>query len=249
MSKKGKLGLLFFAICLILVTAVSTFLILNPAGEELPGVTEQVAFQSYVVVDVYRPVGGEMVLVYHNESHNVITNVGLHVIGRYLGGQTGAWQWTAALGGTGGSLNKYYSTGAPTWFALSTDSTGADATHSSWQAVDGSYGSDIEITTGGLSRANAAVAPGVFTPAVFYSAGSGTTRGLYTYSIARTFTVATGFSFDDVQKAGLFTGAWNANTGGAAGSSITPLVAENTFAPVDLGAGDSIAITWRIAFQ
>jgi hypothetical protein len=235
MSRNRKLSLAIFGICLILVTAVSTFLIINPAGEELPGVTEQIAFQSYVVVDVYRPVGGEMVLVYHNESHNVITNVGLHVLARRLAGQ-GTWQWiTGAQGGN----DKWYTVGDPTYIALSTDNTGAAAEHSSWQAVDLSYGSDIEITTGGLQRAT-----GTFTQAVAYTAGSGTTKGSHTYSISKTFLA--GSSFIGVQKAGLFTGDWNNNDGSAFGAAITPLVAENTFTPVTLSAGDQIAVTWRI---
>jgi hypothetical protein len=243
MSRNRKLTLGIFAICLILVMAVSTFLIVNPAGEELPGVTEQIAFQSYVVVDVYRPVGGEMVLIYHQESHNVITNVGLWVIARELTTQTTAWQWLIAQGGN----DKYYSVADPMWIALSTDNTGASATHSSWQTFDGSYGGNIEITTGGLGRV--AVPTAGFTQAVAYTPGGTplpTDQGSYTYSISRTFTVATGFSFTGVQKAGLFTGTYNVNDGSTSALAITPLVAENTFEPVTLSAGDSIAITWRI---
>lgn len=237
MGRKIKVSLGTVAICLlILAIAVSAFLLTNQAGGELPSVTERVAFQSYVVVDIYRPVGGEMVLICHHESHNVITNVGLHVIARELsGGYT--WKWTTAEGGN----DKYYRVSDPRYIALSSDATGVDAAHSSWQAVDESYGSDIEITTGGLQRAS-----GSFTSDVAYTAGTGTTTGSLTYAISKTFTVETGSSFTAIQKAGLFTGTYNTNDGSTSSNAITPLVAENTFTPVDLNAGDQIAITWRI---
>ena len=201
-----------------------------PSGSERLGVT------SYVTIDVYRPVDGNMILIYHHESHNVITNVGLHVIERRLG-DAGNWQWTVTQGGN----DKYYRVAAPTNIALSSDGTGADAIHSSWQAVDGSYPSDIEITTGGLGRAS-----GTFTMDTAYTAGSGTTMGSVTYTISKTFTVAAGSSFTNVQKAGLFSGTYNTNDGSTSSLAISALVAENTFTPVNLNAGDQIAITWSI---
>jgi hypothetical protein len=238
MSKKRKLSLAIFAICLILVMAVSTFLIINPAGEKLSGVTEQVAFQSYVVVDVYRPVGGEMVLIYHDESSNVITNVGLHVIARFLSSAGTSWQWSST---TEGGTDKWYRIEAPRYIALSSDTEPADATNSSWREFDGSYSGIIEITTGGLQRAT-----GTYT-LFAYTGGTGTTKGSITYTLSKTFTVATGYSFDDVQKAGLFAGDYVATHDGlSSGNAIRPLVAENTFALVDLNAGDQIAVTWRI---
>ena len=179
-------------------------------------------------------------MIYHEESHNVITNVGLFVIARELANQTGIWQWTGALGGN----DKYYSMGDPRYIALSTDATGANAIHSSWQTVDGSYTTDIEIITGGLQRQPASTFTYVMSS---YTPGTGTTTGSLAYAIAYTFTVAAGNSFTGVQKAGLFTGTYNTNPG-TSGSPITPLVAENTFTPVDLGSGDQIAVTWRITF-
>lgn len=202
----------------------------SPAGEV-------VQLKSLVLVEVYRPVGGKMVQVYQHESSNVITNVGLYALSRHLGGQTGAFQWTAALGGN----DRYYRSTAPTYIAISSDSTGVDAIHTSWQAVDGSYPADIEITGGGLDRAT-----GTLTIGVAYTAGSGGTKGSHTYSLSRTFTVAAGSSFTAVQKAGLFNNAYNTNDGSSSGQQISALVAENTFAPVDLNAGDQIAVTWRI---
>jgi hypothetical protein len=192
-----------------------------------------------------------MVLIYHQESHNVITNVGLHVLARRLANQS-TWKWSST---TEGGNDKFYSVGAPTYIALSTDASGADATNSSWQAVDDSYppaGTDIEITTGGLARQNAATSPGVFTQAVAYTPGGTplpTDQGSLTYSLSRTFTVLAGFSFTGVQKAGLFTGVWTdpaVNDGSTSGKAISPLVAENTFTPVTLNIGDQIAVTWSI---
>ena len=199
MGRKMKLILGTVAICLIvLVTAVSAFLLGNQEGEELSGANEQVEFQSYVVIDVYRPAGSDMILIYHHESHNVITNVGLHVIARELA-KSGSWQWIAA---EEGGNNYYYKVGDPSYIALSSDATGANATHSSWQAVDGSYSSDIEITTGGLERAK-----GDFTSDVAYTAGSGTTTGSLTYAISKTFLATE--SHAAVQKAGLFAGTYS----------------------------------------
>ena len=177
-----------------------------------------------------------MNLIYHHESHNVITNVGLHVIARELNGQ-GRWQWTAAEGGNG----FYYDVGDPRYIALSCDGTGVDAGHASWQAVDGSYPGDIEITTGGLERTR-----GDFTSDVAYTPGTGASTGSLTYSLSETFTVLTGSSFTAVQKAGLFMSAYNTNDGLTNNTRISTLIAENTFPPVDLIAGDQIAITWRI---
>jgi hypothetical protein len=227
--------------------AVSTFLIVNPAGEELPGVTEQVAFQSYVLVDVYRPVGGEMVLIYHDESHNLITNVGLHVITRNLRVQTSTWQWTtvAPPGGLGGN-GKYYRGGEPKYIALSSDGTAAAYEHSSWQAFDDSYlpaGTDIEITAGGLARMSGTVA------VVSYTPGSGPTKGSLTYSISYTFLATSSFTgVNSVKKAGLFVGAYSSTNDGSTNLvPISPLVAENIFTdPVSLNPQDQIAITWSI---
>lgn len=237
MDRKTKLILSTVSICLlVLVIAFPSCRLSNQSGEELSGAKEQLRFQSCVVIDVYRPIGDEMVLIYHHESRNVITNVGLHVLARELADQ-GTWQWTAAQGGN----DKYYRVGGPRYIALSSDATGADAAHSSWQAVDGSYGSDIEITTGGLQRAR-----GDFTSDVAYTPGTGTTTGSHTYAMSGTFTVEAGSSFTGVQKAGLFTRDYDTKDGSTSGNAIAPLVAENTFTPVDLNAGDQIAITWRI---
>jgi len=237
MGRKMKLIFGTVAVCLIvLVTAVSASLLANQEAEELSGANEQVEFQSCVVIDVYRPAESDMILIYHHESHNVITDVGLHVIARELSGR-GRWQWTVAEGGN----DKYYDVGDPRYIVLSSDATGVDAAHSSWQAVDGSYSSDIEITTGGLQRNR-----GDFTSDVAYTAGTGTTTGSLTYSISETFTVETGSSFTAVQKAGLFTGTYTTNDGSTSTNRINPLIAENTFPPVDLNAGDQIAVTWRI---
>jgi len=58
---------------------VSTENTSSPAGEI-------VQLKNVVVVEVYRPVGGTMVQVYHHESSNVITNVGLYTLARYIAG-------------------------------------------------------------------------------------------------------------------------------------------------------------------
>lgn len=229
------LGSVLVALSLTLIIGINSF----PMHREGLGVEEeQLGVESFVIVDVYRPVDGKVLHVYHHESHNVITNVGLHVIERLLGGR-GTWQWTVAEGGN----DFYYYVDEPNDIALSSDSNGVDAVHSSWQSVDGSYPSDIEIITGGLERKG-----GTFTMDVSYTPGSGTTMGSVTYTMSAVFTVQSGSSFTAVQKAGLFSGAYNTNDGLSSGGSgrISPLVAENTFTPVDLNAGDSIAITWSI---
>lgn len=235
LSKKSIFGSALVALALILIMGVNSL----PLHHEKPhSGEEQLGVEGIVIVDVYRPIDGRVIHIYHHESHNVITNVGLHVIERLLGGQ-GTWNWTQAQGGT----NRYYYVDEPNDVALSSNSSGADAIHSSWQSVDGSYSSDIEITTGGLQRKG-----GTFTMDVSYTAGSGTTTGSVTYTISAVFTVESGSSFTSVQKAGLFSGSYNTNDGMSSGGSgrISPLVAENTFTPVDLNAGDSIAITWSI---
>ena len=128
MGRKRKVAFGVLASCLmILAVAASSCSLVGQTSEQPSGVSERVEFQNYVMVDVYRPVGGEMVLVYHHESHNVITNIGLHTIARYLTNQTSSWQWTAALGAQGGSVDKYYSVAYPRYIALSSDNTGADA--------------------------------------------------------------------------------------------------------------------------
>jgi len=269
MSRKTRVILGVVVICLVvLVGAVSALLVDNQPGSQPPAITELptvseppdaippsvgtalssettplaggelIKLRGNVLVEVYRPVGGTMVQVYRHESSNVITNIGLHVIGRQLTAQAATYQWTAALGGN----DLWYTNSSLIRIALSSDSTGVDATHSSWQTVDGSYPSNIEITTGGLARSTTST----YTQAVSYTAGSGATKGSITYSSAQTFTVSTGFSFTAVQKAGLFNGVYNTNSGALTGTSISSLVAENTFTPVDLNAGDQIAITWRI---
>ncbi|GEM_PF-3527208 len=215
--------------------APSQAVVTGEAGAPSGG--EVVKLQSTVLVEVYRPVGDAMVQVYRHESSNVITNVGLAALARHLGGQTAAFQWTSAMGGN----DKWYRSTAPIYIALSTDATGVDAAHSSWQAVDGSYPSDIEITTGGLARST-----GTLTIGVAYTAGSGGTKGSHTYTLSKTFTVTPGNSFTGVQKAGLFNNVYNTNDGSTSALQISALIAENTFTPVDLNAGDQIAITWRI---
>ncbi len=75
-----------------------------------------------------------------------------------------------------------------------------------------------EASTNGLARAQGAYAH---------------TAGTDNWTISKTFT-ATG-SFTAVQKAGLFT----ANSGGT-------MMAENTFASVNLANGDQLTITWTI---
>ena len=268
MSRKTRVILGIVVICLVvLVGAVSALLVDNQPGSQPPTITELptvpkspdaiqpsvgpalssettplaggelIKLRSNVLVEVYRPVGGTMVQVYRHESSNVITNIGLHVIPRTLTGQAATYQWTAALGGN----DLWYTVGTLIRIALSTDSTAVDATHSSWQTVDGSYPSNIEIITGGLTRSTTST----YTQSS-YTAGSGATKGSFTYASATTFTVTAGNSFTGVQKAGLFNGVYNTNAGAATGSSISSLVAENTFTPVDLNAGDQIAITWRI---
>jgi len=226
-----------------ILVAFSVFLIIGvnmPTldNDDVHAPDPQLGIDSYVIVEVFRPINGQINKVYHFESHNVITNVGLHVIERLLGGG-GTWNWTAAQGGT----NKYYSVDEFNDIAVSSDSTGVNATHSSWQPVDGSYPSNIEITTGGLQRGS-----GTLTMDVSYTPGTGSTMGSVTYTMSRVFTVESGFSFTGVQKAGLFAGPYNENDGSASGSGyrISPLVAENTFTPVDLNPGDSIAISWSI---
>ena len=75
-----------------------------------------------------------------------------------------------------------------------------------------------EIATNGLTRAQGAYAH---------------TAGTDNWTISKTFT-ATG-SFTSVQKAGLFTA-----------SSSGTMMAENTFASVNLANGDQLTITWTI---
>ena len=244
MGSKRKIILVIAVMsALVLTGAVFPFLGNNQLKNSPPAVTESfptgelVQLKSLVLVDVYRPVAGTMVQIYHHESPNVITNVGLYALARHLGGQTAAFQWTAALGGN----DQYYRSTAPTYIALSSDSAGVDATHSSWQAVDSSYPADIEIITDGLQRGT-----GTLTIGVAYTAGSGGTKGSHTYSLSRTFTVGAGGSFTSVQKAGLFNNVYNTNNGSTSALQISALIAENTFTPVDLNAGDQIAVTWRI---
>ena len=89
MGRKRKVTFGVLASCLlILAVAASSCSLVGQTSEQPSGISQKVEFQSYVMVDVYRPVGGEMVLVYHYESHNVITNVGLHVIARLLASQS-----------------------------------------------------------------------------------------------------------------------------------------------------------------
>lgn len=199
---------------------------------------EYLKFNSIVTVDVYRPKGSEIKHIYHHESYNVLTNIGLQTIQRLIAGQV-TTQWRIADGGN----DLYYFVDEPNNIALSTDDTGADAVHSSWQAVDDSYASNIEIVDGGLARQEA-----ILTTATAYTPGSGTTKGSITFSWSQVFTVESGYSFVDVQKAGLFSGPYCENDGSGSGGAarISPLVAENTFAPVDLDAGDSISLTWTL---
>jgi hypothetical protein len=200
---------------------------------------EQIFLRGLVMIDVYRNIEGKMELIYHHESSNVITNFGLVLIQRWLGGTTsGAFQWTTILGGN----NLWYTTSAPNKIALSIDSTDINATHGSWQAVDNSYPTDIEITTGGLARATSSTV----TINSAYSPGLGSTKGSATYAISQTFTCQTGFNFVGVNKTGLFAGAYNTNSGATNSVPISGLIAENTFPALDLQPGDQIAITWRI---
>ncbi len=215
-------------------TPQETAVMSTNAGPSSSG--EILKFKSIVTVEVYRPVGGNMVKIYEHESSNVITNIGLHVIARQITGQAATYQWTAALGGN----DLWYTNAAVTRIGLSTDNGPAlNATHSSWQTVDSSYPSNIEIITGGLPRA-----VGTYTQSFAYTAGSGTTKGSLTYTVAATFTATSAFT--GVQKAGLFNGVYNTNNGAATGTPISALVAENTFTAVDLDIGDQIAVTWRI---
>jgi len=88
---------------------------------------------------------------------------------------------------------------------------------------------------------------GTLTVGVAYTAGSGSTKGSLTYTYSNTFTVDAGSSFTAVQKAGLFNYSRDAtDDGSVSGKALAALIAENTFPPVDLSAGDQIAITWRI---
>ena len=102
--------------------------------------------------------------------------------------------------------------------------------------------SDIEISTVGCGLVRSLTS--TYTQSS-YTAG-GATKGSFTYASANTFTVGATFSFTGVQKAGLFNGVYNTNSGALTGTAISSLIAENTFTPVDLNAGDQIAITWRI---
>jgi hypothetical protein len=225
-----------------MLVMVSVFLLISVNHAQLPveygSSDERVSFESMVTVEVFRRSEMGVERVYHHESANVITNVGLHILQRLLCGR-GTWNWTDAEGGP----NLYYYVDEANDIALSSDATGVNATHSTWQPVDGSYPSDIEITTGGLERDG-----GTITTDSAYTPGKGSTRGAITFTISTAFTVESGFNFTSVQKAGLFAGNYNTNDGSGSGGSyrISPLVAENTFTPVDLIAGDSIAITWRI---
>ena len=136
MKRKLLLSSGVIAACiLVLVVGIYSFQPINQSSGELPGTSEQLRVRGYVTVDVYRPVGGEITLIYHYESHNVITDLGLRVFERCAAGSTGTWNWTVAQGGN----NKFYRATAPTYIALSSDGTGVNASHSSWQAVDGSY--------------------------------------------------------------------------------------------------------------
>lgn len=197
---------------------------------------EHLNINNLVIVEVFRPTEEGTVKVYHHESTNVITDVGLHVIQRLIGGQSN-WQWSASEGGN----NLYYAVAGIRYIALSTDDTGVDASHSSWQPVDGSYPSDVEITGGGLARKQ-----GTYTGATSYTPGAGGSKGSLTFTISTVFTVDAGQSFTGVQKAGLFSGVYNTNDGSTSSLRISALVAENTFDPVNLSGGDSISITWRI---
>jgi hypothetical protein len=225
-----------------LLVMVSIFLLISVNHAQLPrgyeASDERFSFESMVTIEVFRRSEDGVELVYHHESSNVKTNVGLHLIERLLGGK-GTWNWTEAEGGT----NLYYLVDEPNDIALSSDATGVNATHSTWQPVDGSYPSDIEITTGGLERDE-----GTVTMDSAYTPGTGSTMGSITFTISTTYTVKSGFNFSSVQKAGLFAGNYNTNDGSGSGGGkrISPLFAENTFTPLDLIAGDSIAITWRI---
>jgi len=231
MKRKNKYLLGAVILSLLVLAVMIPTLMLNGQPDE------QLEFYSTVLVEVYRPVGDTMVKVFEHESSNVITNVGLYALANYVAGGSSTFQWTAALGGN----NKYYRSSSAEYIALSSDNTSVDASHSSWQAVDGSYPTDIEIVGGGLDRGT-----GTLTIGVAYTPGSGGTKGSHTYTLAKTFTVEAGSSFTAIQKAGLFNHSYSTNDGSTSSLRMPALIAENTFPPVDLNAGDQIAVTWRI---
>jgi hypothetical protein len=201
---------------------------------------EKLGLRGWVLIQVYRDVDGSRSLIYEHESPNVITNYGLFLIQRWVSGTTsGAFQWTTANGGN----NLYYTTNSFGRIALSADSTPVSATHSSWQPVDSSYPANIEIIDGGLQRSTTVTV----TYNAAYTPGNGTTKGSITFAMAQTFTCQSGFSFTNVDKTGLFAGAYNTNSGVTSSVPISGLVAENTFPTVSLQPGDQIAITWRIS--
>jgi hypothetical protein len=227
-----------FRLFIFLYVGISLAIPIINLEKKTPNDPEYLQFTSIVTVDVYRPRGSELNHIYHHESYNVLTNIGLHTIQRLIAGK-GTTQWRIVEGGN----DLYYFVDEPNDIALSIDDTGADAIHSSWQAVDGSYPTNIEIVDGGLSRQKANL-----TAAIAYTPGSGTNKGSITFSWSQVFTVESGYSFVGVQKAGLFSGPYNENDGSNSGitARISPLIAENTFDPVDLNAGDSISVTWTL---
>ena len=205
---------------------------------------ERISIRGFVTVEVFRQIDGSMTRIYHQDSSNVITNYGLQLLQRWLSGTTtGTFQWTVAQGGN----DKYYTVSAPNRIALSNNAilgtVPVNATHTSWANFDASYPSDIEITTGGLAR----IAATSFTYNSVYTPGTGGTKGTATFAMAATFTCAAGFTFSNLNRTGLFSGAYSAtNNGGTAAKALSGLIAENSFANVSLQAGDIIAITWRI---